>query len=109
MAEVMAERRGAHRYPKVLAAEVVEVSSGAKYQARTSDISQTGCYIDTLNPMPMGSALKLRITHGEEVFEALGTVVYVSRALGMGIFFSEMAALQRGKLDSWLNETGREF
>lgn len=55
------ERRSAPRYPLVLAMEVVELPRGAKLSARTSDVSRTGCYIDTLNPIPKDSQIRLRI------------------------------------------------
>jgi hypothetical protein len=104
-----AERRGSPRFPMVLGAEVVELPRGARLHARTSDVSRTGCYIDTLNPIPQGSKIRLRLTHNHEVFEALGAVVYASPLLGMGIAFSEIALEQVRRLESWLNETGHEF
>ena len=109
MPEVSAERRSAPRVLMVLAAEVVELPRGAKLSARTSDISRTGCYIDTLNPIPQGSSARLRITHNEEVFVAVGQIVYVSPGLGMGVVFITMEAEQLARLDRWLSETDREF
>jgi hypothetical protein len=55
MADVMADRREAPRYPLILAAEVVETATGATLTGRSSEVSRTGCYIDTLNPVPLGS------------------------------------------------------
>jgi hypothetical protein len=49
--------------------------TSAKLPVRTSDISCTGCYIDTLNPIPQGSQVRVRILHHEEIFEAVGRVV----------------------------------
>jgi Ribonuclease G/E len=109
MPDVTVERRSAPRSQLVLAADVVELPRGAKMSARTSDISRTGCYIDTLNPMPQGSRVRLRITHHDEVFEAIGRVVYVSQSLGMGVVFVEMAAEQQARLDLWLAEKDQEF
>jgi len=43
MANVMADRREAPRYALILAAEVVEIASGASLTARSSDVSRTGC------------------------------------------------------------------
>ena len=93
----------------VLAAEVVELPRGAKLNARTSDISWTGCYIDTLNPTPQGGEIRLRITHGTEIFVTLARVVYVSYGLGMGIVFANMEDGELAKLDRWFSETGLEF
>jgi Ribonuclease G/E len=109
MPDVTVERRSAPRYQLVLAAEVVELPRGAKLSARTADISRTGCYIDTLNPVPQGSRIRLRITHHDEIFEAIGSVVYVSQGLGMGVVFVEVAAEQRARLDRWLAEKDQEF
>ncbi|HXH66681.1 MAG TPA: PilZ domain-containing protein [Candidatus Limnocylindrales bacterium] len=109
MPGVPAERRSAPRHAMVLAAEVVELPRGAKLSARTSDTSQTGCYIDTLNPIPQGAEIRLRVTHGSETFETLARVVYVSYGLGMGIVFGKVEDTELAKLDRWFPETGREF
>jgi hypothetical protein len=93
----------------VLAAEVVELPRGAKLSARTSDISRTGCYIDTLNPLPQGTLARLRLTHHEEIFEAVGRVVYVSPSLGMGVVFVSVEEEHRVRLERWLTEKDCEF
>ncbi|MGB7845512.1 MAG: PilZ domain-containing protein [Candidatus Acidiferrum sp.] len=79
MPDVALERRNAPRITLVPAVEVVELPSGAKLGGRTSDVSRTGCYIDTLNPVSKGSQVRVRLTYSQEVFETLGKVVYVSR------------------------------
>ena len=109
MPDVTAERRIAPRYPMVLSAEVVELPRGARLSARTSDLSLTGCYIDTLNPIPQGSEIRLRITHHDGVFEAVGRVVYVSYGLGMGMTFTKMTEEQKARLVSWLENREQEF
>ena len=109
MPEVTVERRSAPRYPLVLAAEVVELPRGAKLSARTADISRTGCYIDTLSPVAQGAQVRLRLTHRNEVFEAISKVVYVSQGLGMGVVFADSAPEHRAMLDRWLEEKDQEF
>jgi len=109
MPDVTVERRSAPRHAMVLAAEVVELPRGAKLSARTSDISRTGCYVDTLNPVPQGSEVRLRLTHHEDTFVALGRVVYVSYGLGMGIAFVKVEDEQLARLDRWFSEPDREF
>jgi Ribonuclease G/E len=109
MGNVIAERRNAPRYPLVLAAEVVELPRGVKLNARTSDLSRTGCYIDTLNPVPQGSQVRVRITHRQDIFEAVASVVYVSAGHGMGVCFTQITAQQQATLDKWLNESGEEY
>jgi hypothetical protein len=109
MPDGTAEKRKAPRSLLVLAVEVIELPRGAKLVGRTSDICHSGCYIDTLNPVPKGSQLRLRITHHDEVFEGLGSVVYVSPGLGMGVVFETVAAEEQAKLDRWLNSANEEY
>jgi Ribonuclease G/E len=109
MPDVTVERRSAPRYPMVLAAQVLELPRGAKLSARSSDISRTGCYIDTLNPSSVGTKVRLRLTHNDEVFEATGTVVYTSASLGMGITFTEIAPEELARLDRWLANPEGEY
>jgi len=105
MPDVMAERRSAVRFALILAVEVAEVPAGFPLHARTSDVSRTGCYIDTLNPIPMGTVVRARLTRGTEVFESLARVMYVSPGLGMGLRFEDSAPNQLSILDRWLADT----
>jgi len=109
MPDATVERRSAPRYPMVLSADVVELPRGARLSARTSDISLTGCYIDTLNPIPKGSEVRVRFHHNDEIFEALGRVVYVSCALGMGVTFTKVAEEEKARLEQWLANRDQEF
>ncbi len=101
MPDVMADRRGAARYPLIVAAEVTERNGGNPLHGRTSDVSRSGCYIDTLKPMPVASLVQLRLRHGDAVFAAAARVMYVCPGLGMGVMFdkdtpeSELAILDR--------------
>jgi hypothetical protein len=104
MRQTIVERRTAPRYPLVLTAVVIEPKSRAKMSARTSDISRTGCYLDTLNPMGIGMPIHLRLQHGDEVFETKARVVYESRNMGMGIHFIDTPPEQLAILDRWLAE-----
>jgi len=105
MPDVTAERRGATRYPLVLAADVIEISSGTKLHVRTADISATGCYLDTLNPVPVGSQVRLTISHHDEVVEAAGRIMYVIPGLGMGVAFQGVLPEQQARLKRWLEAT----
>lgn len=50
----------------------------------------------------------MRITHEDEVFEALATVVYVSYGLGMGVHFTEVRDSERAKLNTWLERASHD-
>ena len=108
MSDVMTDRREAQRYPLILSAEVAEIATGAVLNARSSDVSRTGCYIDTLNPIPVGSQVKLQLRRGEVVFDIEARVVYVCPGLGMGLHWGKDIPSQKITiLDRWLSEVAR--
>jgi hypothetical protein len=109
MPDVMLDRRGAPRFALSLVAEITELPSGTKLSARSSDLSRSGCYIDTLNPIPMGSPVRVRLVRGGDAFEALGKIMYVSGGLGMGIAFEEhLPSSQLAILDKWLADASKQ-
>lgn len=105
MMPVTTERRAAPRYPLVLAAEIHVEASGTNAAARTSDVSRTGCYLDTLNPLPAGTLVLLRLTQGGEQFATHARVVYEIPGMGMGVSFVDVAAPQQAVLERWLAAT----
>jgi hypothetical protein len=103
MPDALADRRGAPRYALIVVAEVIEQATGTRLSARTSDVSLTGCYVDTLNPMKSGTNVRLILTRVGEAFETLARVVYVSPGLGMGLCFDEpISSSQLPILERWL-------
>jgi hypothetical protein len=105
---VMADRRVSPRYALQLVVEITDLALREKSSARTSDVSKTGCYIDTRNPLPHGSQVRIRLQRGREYFEADGQVVYVSPGLGMGIRFNDgIQAPSLAVLDRWIAEALR--
>jgi hypothetical protein len=97
-----AERRGGDRHVFTASAEVVELSSGARFSTRTTDLGPGGCFVDTTNPFPVGSNLHVKLHKGKTTFETSGIVVYSQHGLGMGIAFHELANERRVALEAWL-------
>ena len=105
IAGTMQERRSAGRKQLILSVEVLEVHSGARVSARTSDVSRTGCYVDTLNPVPTGTVVRVKFAHEGQELDLLARVVYLSPHLGMGVRFDEsITPAQLAVLDRWLAE-----
>jgi hypothetical protein len=102
------ERRAAARKPIIATANVVELGSGAKLRARSCDLVVQGCYVDSMNPFPAGTQVRIRLEKGKSSFEARGRVVYRLAGLGMGIAFSDVSAEDRAVLDKWLSPGGPE-
>ena len=99
-----AERRNADRHSFTASAEVVELSSGARFSTRTTDLGPGGCFVDTMVPFPVGASVRVHVKKGETEFETGGIVVYSQGGLGMGIAFDTLAPDQRASLDTWLAE-----
>lgn len=96
------ERRRAPRFPLIASAEILAESVGTRLAARISDISATGCYVDTINPLVDGTPVHLKILTETHVFEAPATVVYSVAHLGMGLIFGEVLPNSQDVLQSWL-------
>ena len=102
----MPDKRNDQRIAFIAAVEVTEAATGTRLSARTSDLSRSGCYIDTLNPTPSKTAVRLRLSHNGEELEIPGRIVYVSPGLGMGVRFDEeLTAQQSHVLTRWLSGT----
>jgi PilZ domain len=78
------------RYPFIASAELLEENSGARMNSRISDLSLNGCYVDTVNPLPDGTLVHLRIFTETRSVEAPATVVYSHAFMGMGMRFREV-------------------
>ncbi len=99
-----ANRRNFPRYSLVASAEVTDVRSGARLSARISELSLKGCYVDTLNPFPEGTIVKLRILSDKRNIEAPARVIYQHAGFGMGVVFTDLTPDQRKLLETWLAE-----
>jgi hypothetical protein len=100
----MQDKRTAIRVAFIAAVEVTEVASSTRLSARTSDLSRTGCYIDTLNPTPTKTVVRVRLTHNGEELDVPGRIVYVSPGLGMGVRFDDdLTPVQLSVLDRWVS------
>ena len=76
--------------------------AATRLAARISDISATGCYVDTINPLVDGTTVRLKILTEAHVFEAPATVVYSHVHLGMGLKFGEVLPNSQDVLQNWL-------
>ncbi|HXN24341.1 MAG TPA: PilZ domain-containing protein [Candidatus Dormibacteraeota bacterium] len=98
------ERRRAQRFSFIAATDVIDGASGAKFSVRTSDLSRIGCYIDMLNPFPVGATIIVRIVKENDSFEAAARVIYQVPGLGMGVTFTKFSASSQAVLERWLTD-----
>lgn len=103
-----AVRRANPRFAFFAEAEAT-LRDGTSVPAQVSELSSRGCYIDTLEPIPIGTELRLRISNGTNSCELPGKVIYMHSGYGMGIFgmgvvFGTMAAEQATEISAWLRD-----
>ena len=96
-----AERRTHPRYGFNADAEIIEQGSSTRTEARITDISDRGCYVETAQSFPLGTAIEVKITKGGESFVTPGRVVYSSEK-GMGLAFGQLGENQLEILEIWL-------
>jgi hypothetical protein len=105
MAEQGSDRRESPRYTVIMDARITDVQMRSTVHLRCSDISITGCYLDTLNPLDRGTALTLRLEHAGQVFETAAKVTYTVPRLGMGLTFEKPTPPdQLAVLEGWIRE-----
>jgi PilZ domain len=103
MAEQRAnERRRDPRYTFTGEIEIVDLQSGIKVTAHTSDLSRGGCYVDMFSPLPKDVTVQIRLTKWRMTLEAQARVVYSSIGMGMGLMFGSLDLGQEALVENWL-------
>jgi hypothetical protein len=69
-------------------------------------LSPQGCYVDTLNPLAVGAAVRVQIHRAGLILDVLASVSSRHVGSGMGLEFEEITQPQRAILESWLGELG---
>lgn len=92
----------ARRMPFVAPIELTDVSSEIQRMERTSDLSFYGCHINTLEPLPAGTKVWIRIEHEGANFVAWGKVVFSSPRSGMGAVFTKIEPNSQAILEKWI-------
>jgi PilZ domain-containing protein len=98
------QRRTFPRYPFSGAVEAIDSKGNIRIMGRLSDISRSGCYIDTINPFAPGATVELTIVQKNQFFKTRAKVVYSQPGMGMGISFTIAEPDELRKLDTWLNQ-----
>jgi hypothetical protein len=99
-------RRANPRFSFFADAEVT-LRDGTGVRAQLAELSSRGCYIDSLEPIPVRTKLRLRICDGTSTCELHGKVLYIHSGggfgiFGMGVLFEEMDSEQHSAIDAWL-------
>jgi len=83
-----ADRRDLGRQTCSLGADVYRPESSAPTRSTLSDIGSGGCYVETTDPFPEGTAVEIVVRAGNLKLCIAGRVKSVNRGFGMGVQFS---------------------
>jgi len=77
--------------------------SRGSYNARVMDLSETGCYVDSINETLNGEVIyfKINLPDGDWL-ELNGEVVHSFTTVGFGVRFGELTSEQSAKLNALL-------
>jgi len=71
--------------------EIILESSSGRREARISDISMSGCYIDSIATAREGEAVSFEVPRpGGEAMKFTGEVAYALEGFGFGIRFTDL-------------------
>jgi hypothetical protein len=96
------DRRRATRYGVVAIAELTESEDGKLLAGTITQISRSGCYVESPKTLPVGTSLKVIISRDQETFVTNANVIHVQEQMGMGVAFLDTAKDQMDILNSWL-------
>ena len=104
-------RRAIPRYPFFADAEIT-LRDGTSVVAQLEQLSAGGCYIDALEPIPIRTKMRLRISDGLSSCELHGQIIYMHSGGGLGIWgmgvrFEDLGAEQQSALESWLRDLAK--
>jgi len=99
------ERRKDIRVPVLI--DLLWEGQAGRYEARTSDLSSGGCFVDTMGEASEGETIlfKLQLADGQWM-EIEGVVTFSSPRVGFGVRFTNMSESDRKKLE-WLVKVGQ--
>ena len=99
------ERRSEERVPLPL--EVAwESDSGKQHSSRISDISMSGCYVESLGQITVGERVRFKIEMALGKWLPLsGVVVYSHPQIGFGVSFTTMTEGVKSQLADLIQST----
>ena len=99
----MSERRSCQRVPLLL--EVRWESLSGKHSARTTDISLSGCYIESIGQVTIGENIRFEIQLATRSWMPLqGEVLYHHVNLGFGLRFFGLTNEQQQMLEQLVRD-----
>src|SRR5271169_5695117 len=100
--EQRSERRARPRIKVKVPVELFAPDSDIPLRAATSDLSEIGCYIETMFPFPIGTIFEMSLQIDGTLL-AVGTVITCDPQVGNGIEFTRMLPEDREELRAFVS------
>jgi hypothetical protein len=97
--------RRSPRFPFIAVAEITHRESGGQLSSQVATLSLHGCYVETLNTLPIGREVSIKVFAESECFAATAKVVYELPNSAMGLAFEEVSLKNGELLRKWLYKT----
>jgi hypothetical protein len=95
------ERRDSTRIKVSVPVELFTPESDVPHRCATTDLSQSGCYIESVLPFPIGTIFEMSLQLDETLL-VVGTVVTRDPQVGNGIKFTRMLPEDREILRAYV-------
>lgn len=100
---VRVERR-VPRYQFAASIEITDLQSEVRLQEQVTELSLYGCGAPAHKNFPPRSKVRVRITHADKNFVALGRVAYTTPDGNMGVVFTWVEQNDQTILEKWISE-----
>ncbi len=102
------QRRQNPRYAFIASAELLEPSTEMRIATRVSELSIHGCYLDMLNPFPVDTLARVKISSSDAEFQSKAKVIYAHPNFGAGVVFLEPEPQYLEVLKGWISEAEKD-
>jgi hypothetical protein len=96
-------RRRYHRHKIALPLEVRDQRSNAPLRINASDVSANGCYIESMQPLPLGTSVRVDFWLDSEHVKVTAMVRTCDPGVGNGIEFTGMPASIKQRMQAYLD------
>jgi hypothetical protein len=100
------ERRARPRIKVKVPVELFAPDSDVPLRGATADLSEVGCYIETMFPFPIGTIFEMSLQIDGTLL-AVGTVITCDPQVGNGIEFTRMLPEDREELRAYVEAAQR--
>ena len=98
----MVDRRRSDRSLLNATVKVAHQRTQKPVRGAVKDLSISGCQVETDDPLPLLTEVRIEISHDGRKLHALGVVVRDASETSMGVLFTHMTMDNRKLLKKWL-------